>query len=91
MKEDPIKTAFLKAKKDINDLYNEILYLKAELNEIKLNLKKIVLTNQDKTDFYLNKTDNLRVILFSRNKAAIKVYESMGLTDEMRIMIKRLT
>jgi len=59
MKEDPIKTAFLKAKKDINDLYNEILYLKAELNEIKLNLKKIVLTNQDKTDFYLNKTDNL--------------------------------
>jgi len=36
------------------------------------------------------KADNLRVVLFSKNKEAIRAYESIGLSDEMRIMIKQL-
>ncbi len=61
MKEEQIKLAFSKAKGDISNLYNEIIYLKAELNEIKillnaLNTKLSPLTSP-KTDSTVNSTN----------------------------------
>ncbi len=58
MKEEIIKSAFLKAKNDINNLYNEIIYLKAELNEIKSILNNLTLINH-KTESLLNKTKSI--------------------------------
>ena len=58
MKEEIIKSAFLKAKNDINNLYNEIIYLKAELNEIKSILNNLTLINH-KTESSLNKTKSI--------------------------------